>query len=240
VTCTQVGTVGNGYAIGQINRLYGGFAGVDACTNTAPTQGGRDEMSDDEYRAYLKDKLNSFSVAGPRSGYEYVAKSADERISEVCVVTPSAGAVDIYALIDDGVTPASLAPSSIKTKILAACNADTARPLTDSVSVKDGGEQTYSIEFTYYVRSDVTLNSAEIAAVLNQAISDYQIWQAAKFGRDINPSKLTQMLMDTGLLTRVNITHPVYTELNDGSDGNAPEHARCTSSIGTNGGVENA
>lgn len=240
VTCTQTGTVGNDYAIGQINRIYGGFSGVDACTNTSPTQQGRDEMSDEAYRAYLKDKLHSFSVAGPRSGYEYVARSANERISEVCVVTPSAGEVEIYALIDDKAYPATIAPDGIKAEILAACNADRARPLTDHVSVKDGAERTYSIEFVYYVRSDVTMNSSEIDAAIQKALDSYKIWQAAKFGRDINPSKLTQMLMETELLTRVTINSPVFTALDDGSGGNAPEHARCIGSVAMNGGVEDA
>ena len=236
VTCTQLGTVGNGYAIGQINRFYGGFSGVDSCANTTFTQNGRDEMSDEDYRAYLKEQLSGYSVAGSRRGYEHIARKANERVSDVCVVSPDAGEVVIYALIDGTFA----APSGIKAEILAACSADTVRPLTDSVSVADPAETTYSIELTYYIRSDIPQSAAEVGAAVTEAINTYRAWQDSKLGRDINPSKLTQILMDTGLLARVAITSPVYTQINDGSDGNAPGHTRCTGSTSTNGGVVDA
>ena len=242
VRCTQDGTIGNGYAAGQINSFYGGFTGVDSCANTATTQGGRDAMTDEAYRVYLKEQLSGYSAAGSRRAYEYIAKKANERVSDVCVVTPDAGEVTIYALIDgnDPNSVPSAATSGIKAKILAACSADTVRPLTDSVSVGDPGDVTYTIEYTYYVRSDAPQNAAEVEALIGAAVDAYEHWQGEKLGRDINPSKLMQMLMDTGVLARVDISYPAYTALNDGSDGNAPDHARCTYRSGTNGGVVDA
>lgn len=47
--------------------------------------------------------------------------------------SPSDGAVDLYVLMDDG----TIATTEIKNAVLAACNDDTVRPLTDKVSVKD-------------------------------------------------------------------------------------------------------
>lgn len=236
--CTQVGTVGNGYAIGQINRFYGGFDGAESCTNTAPTQQGRDTMSDENYRAYLKDQLSGYSVAGSRRAYEYIARKANDRVIDVCVVTPDAGEIAIYALIDaDQPGPAT---SGIKAEILAACNADTVRPLTDSVSVADPSPKNYDITLTYYIRSDATQSAAEIESIVSSILNEYRLWQGSKLGRDINPSKLTQMLMDSGVLARVDITSPTYAVLNDGSDGNAPEYAFCTVIHRTNGGVVDA
>lgn len=237
-TCTQLGTVGNGYAIGQINRFYGGFSGVDSCTNTAPTQNGRDEMTDEAYRVYLKEQLAGYSAAGSKRAYEYIAKKANERIIDVCVASPDAGEVVLYALIDaDNPTAAT---SGIKAQILAACSADTVRPLTDTVSVDDPDAVTYAIQFTYYIRADATQSSAEIDSMVSAAVTEFVAWQGSKLGRDINPSKLMQMLMDTGVLARVDITYPVYAALSDGSDGNTPEYATCTSRITTNGGVVDA
>lgn len=242
VRCTQTGTVGNGYAAGQINRFYGGFSGADSCINTTYTQNGRDEMTDDAYRAYLKEQLSGYSAAGSRRAYEYIAKKANERVSDVCVVTPDAGEVTIYALVD-GNNPGSLpaaAPSGIKAEILAACSADTVRPLTDSVSVGDPGDVTFTIEYTYYIRADATQSAGEINALIQDAQDAYEHWQTEKLGRNINPSKLIQMLMDTGVLARVDVSFPVFAQLNDGSDGNPPDHARCTNRFRTNGGVVDA
>lgn len=240
VRCTQDGTIGNGYAAGQINRFYGGFTGADSCANTATTQGGRDEMTDEAYRAYLKEQLAGFSSAGSKRAYAYFAKKANDRIIDVCVtsVISDPGDVTIYALIDaDNPGPAT---SGIKAEILAACSADTVRPLTDAVYVSDPVAVTYEVRFTYYIRSDAPESAAEIANIVSAVVAEYVAWQGSKLGRDINPSKLMQMLMDTGVLARVDITYPAYDALDDGSNGNAPEYARCTGIVSTNGGVVDA
>jgi phage-related baseplate assembly protein len=238
VRCTQNGTIGNGYAAGQINRFYGGFTGADACTNTATTQGGRDEMTDEAYRAYLKEQLSGFSAAGSKRAYEYIARKANERVIDVCVASPDAGEVVIYAMID--AENPTLAPSGIKAEILAACSADTVRPLTDSVSVADPDPVNYVVQITYYIRSDAPQSSAEIDSIVSGVVAEYVRWQGSKLGRDVNPSKLSQMIMDTGVIARVDMTYPVYAALSDGSDGSTPEYAYCTGRILTNGGVVDA
>ena len=237
-TCTQVGTVGNGFVAGQINRFYGGFSGVDSCVNTTTSQRGRDEMTDEEYRAYLKEQLSGFSCAGSRRAYEYFAKKASDRIIDVRVFSPDAGEINIYALIDaDNPTAAT---SGIKAQILAACSADNVRPLTDSVAVYDPSAVSYNIQFTYYVRSDAPQSAAEVSAIVSAATSEYIKWQSGKIGRDLNPSKLMQFLMDTGVLARVDITYPQYEEILDGDADDPPEYAVCSSRIITDGGVVDA
>ena len=234
-TCTQVGTVGNGFVAGQINRFYGGFSGVDSCVNTTTSQNGRDEMTDEEYRAYLKEQLSGFSCAGSRRAYEYFAKKASDRIIDVRVFSPDAGYINIYALIDaDNPTAAT---SGIKAQILAACSADNVRPLTDSVAVYDPSAVSYNIQFTYYVRSDAPQSAAEVSAIVSAATTEYVKWQSGKIGRDLNPSKLMQFLMDTGVLARVDITYPQYEEILDGDADDPPEYAVCSSRIITDGGV---
>ena len=238
VRCTQTGTIGNGYASGQINRFYGGYAGVDSCINTATTQGGRDEMTDEAYRAYLKEQLSGFSAAGSKRAYEYIAKKANDRVIDVCVASPDAGEVVIYALQNaDSPGPAT---SSVKAQILAACSADTVRPLTDTVSVADPDPVNYGVQITYYIRSDAPQSSAEIGSIVSGVVAEYVRWQGSKLGRDVNPSKLSQMIMDTGVIARVDMTYPVYAALSDGSDGSTPEYAYCTGIIRTNGGVVDA
>ena len=44
----------------------------------------------------------------------------------------------------------------------------------------------------------------------------YIAWQSGKLGRDVNPSKLISLLMQTGI-KRVDVRSPVFTSLRDGN-----------------------
>ena len=155
------------------------------------------------------------------------------KIADVVVNTPSDGAVDLYVLMDDG----TVATTEIKNAVLAACNYDAVRPLTDKVSVKDPQEVSYNIAFTYYVPKDSSLSSTEIKAAVDQAVAEFVAWQYGKLGRDINPSVLIGKLMQTGI-KRVALTSPVFTTLRDGSDGTPPQVAAVGTITATNGGYE--
>lgn len=146
---------------------------------------------------------------------------------------PSAGKVDLYVLMDDG----SIAQTEIKNAVLAACSADTVRPLTDDVAVKDPQTVEYNISFTYFIPSDAAVSSSEIEAAVNAAVDQFVSWQCAKLGRDINPSYLIGLLMQTGI-KRVVLTSPAFTVLNDGSDNTAPQVAMIGDITATNGGHE--
>ena len=54
------------------------------------------------------------------------------------------------------------------------------------------------------------------AAAVQAAVDKYIAWQCGKLGRDINPSKLISLLMQTGV-KRVDLTSPVFTHLQDGN-----------------------
>lgn len=103
--------------------------------------------------------------------------------------------MDLYVLMDDG----TIATTEIKNAVLAACNDDTVRPLTDKVSVKDPQKVSYNITFTYYVPKDSALSSTEIKAAVDEAVTEFVSWQCGKLGRDINPSVLIGKLMQTGI-----------------------------------------
>ena len=143
------------------------------------------------------------------------------------------GTVYLYVLMKDG-TPAG---DVIKNAVLAACSAETVRPLTDFVEVHDPEEVEYDVSLTYYVPSDTSTPIADITAAVEQAVTDYVAWQCGKLGRDINPSKLWQLLMATGI-KRANIVSPVFTALKDGADHSVPEIAKVGSITLINGGYE--
>lgn len=141
-----------------------------------------------------------------------------------------AGRIYIYALMSGGVK----ATTAVKDAILAACSADTVRPLTDKVEVKDASYSNYNINLTYY--SKPGQNAATVSNAVYAAIEDYVEWQHSALGRNINPQKLWYMLMDTGYLSRVDITSPNYTELKDGSDGSVPQVAHHGTTTVVDGG----
>lgn len=234
--CQTDGSEGNGYAIGQISECVDLFTYYESCTNITESAGGSDAPDDDTFYEMLRNSENAWSCAGPRGAYKYWAKSVSSDIADVVVNSPDPGEVNIYALMSDG----TIAGSTIKTLIAAACNADEVRPLTDLVSVEDPTEVNYAINLTWYYSSNSEMSASDIEAAVNAAIAEYQTWQSSKLGRDINPSKLIQMIISAGA-KRVTVTSPTFVSLEDGADPNnvaAPEIAKCTSVTVVNGGVE--
>ena len=231
--CQTAGTIGNGYAAGQINQCVDLFTYYESCSNVDTSDGGSDAPDDDTFFELQKASENAFSCAGPRSAYQYWAKSVSREIADVVVNSPDAGEVYIYALMSDG----TKAGSTIKGLISAACNDDNVRPLTDTVVVDDPNEEEYSVNITFYYSSESEMSASDIEDAVTEAVNEYVSWQSAKLGRDINPSKLIQMVMAAGA-KRVVVTSPAFASLNDGSDGNAPDIAKCTAISITNGGSE--
>lgn len=233
IQCQTAGVVGNDYSAGQINTIIDLFNYYDHCENTTASDDGADAATDDEYYALMRASQDAYSTAGPKGGYVYIAKQVSTEIADVVANRPSAGKVDLYVLMDDG----SIAQTETKNAVLAACSADTVRPLTDDVAVKDPQTVEYNISFTYFIPSDAAVSSSEIEAAVNAAVDQFVSWQCAKLGRDINPSYLIGLLMQTGI-KRVVLTSPAFTVLNDGSDNTAPQVAMIGDITATNGGHE--
>ena len=233
VRCQTPGVAGNGYAAGQLNTLIDLFDYYDHCENTTASDGGADEASDGEYYELMRASMDAYSTAGPQGGYIYHAKRVSTKIADVAANSPTPGTVDLYVLMDDG----TIAQPEIKNAVLAACSADTVRPLTDLVSVKDPETAAYDIAFTYYIPAESTLSPADIEAAVDAAVKQYVAWQCGRLGRDINPSYLIGLLMQTGI-KRVDLTAPAFTVLRDGSNQDTPQVAAIGGITATNGGYE--
>ena len=233
--CQTAGAIGNGFEIGQLNECVDEFPYYDSCTNTQVSSGGQDSPDDDEFYELLRLSESAWSCAGARNAYKYFAKSVSTNIVDVVVNSPNPGEVNIYALMNDG----TIASSAVKAAISAACSDNEVRPLTDLVSVEDPATVSYDITATYYMSTSSQKSATEIVADVTEAVSEFLKWQAGKLGRDINPSKLTQMMVDAGA-KRVVITSPTYTFLRDGNDVNnpVPQVATIGSVTITNGGYE--
>lgn len=209
--CQTVGTAGNGYAPGQINQLVDVFDYYLRCENLTISDGGSDDATDEEFYELMRASQDSYSTAGPVGGYIYHAKRVSTEIRDVVPNSPTPGVVNIYVLMQDG-TPAS---EEIKRAVSSACSEDETRPFTDFVSVCDPEQVPYDIDLTYYIPNDTTFSAAGIQAAVQTAVENFVAWQCGKLGRDINPSKLYQMLMEAGI-KRLDLRKPVFTVLRDG------------------------
>ena len=231
--CQTVGVAGNGYAVGQINALVDVYDYYSECKNVTASEGGADRATDDEYYELMRASMDAFSCAGARGGYIYWAKQVSTEIVDVVANSPVPGEVKIYVLMEGG----TLAGEEMKNKVLAACNEDTKRPLTDHVFVEDAEVVPFDINFTYYLQTGRTKSAAEVAAAVNEAVEQYKAWQCGKLGRDINPDELREYLYHTGI-KRIELTAPAFTALRDGRDKKVPQVARVGTVTITNGGYE--
>lgn len=209
--CQTPGIIGNGYAEGQLSNLVDVFDYYLECSNVTVSDGGSDVPSDDEFYELMRASMDAYSTAGPIGSYLYHAKKVSTEIADVVANSPNPGEVRIYVLTNDG----KIAEEELKKAVLAACNADEVRPLTDKVLVEDPQTIEYNIDFTYYLQSDSSSSSNAIQAAVNQAVDAFVAWQSGKLGRDINPSRLIADLMATGI-KRVDLKEPAFKVLQDG------------------------
>ena len=193
--CTQAGMIGNGFLPGQINRLVDPFPFNATVQNTTLTQGGSDVEDWEAFRERINLVPESFSTAGPYGAYEYWARTAHPSIIDVRAKTPSPGVVDVIPLLEGGEIPTQ----TILDAVYAACSPDNRRPLTDHVIVRAPEEVLYGIDITYYIaRSDMTV-SQTIRDRAEKAVYDFILWQKSKLGRNINPSRLVEMVKGAGV-----------------------------------------
>lgn len=209
----DAGKAGNGFVAGQINSLVQWSAPfLVTVSNTTTSGGGADKEEDDHLRARIWMAPESFSVAGPKEAYEYWAASANPDIVDVSVWSDAAnaGKVYIYPLMAGGQMPSQ----SVIDQVLAKCNADDIRPLTDQVFVQAPIASNYKVTATFWIDSSKGQFEDDIKTAVQTAYNNYKTWQSSEIGLDINPSKLDQMLVDAGAKRTV-ITLPVFTVLDE-------------------------
>ena len=106
------------------------------------------------------------------------------------------------------------------------------RPLTDQVVVQAPATVSYSVNVQYWLNTSDTSQASTIQEKVDQAISDYILWQESKIGRDINPDKLISMIKEAGA-KRCVVTSPVFSIIPDTSVG------KLSTKTVTYGGIEN-
>ena len=150
--------------------------------------------SDDDLRSRVQMKFDSLSTAGPENSYKYHAFSADGRVVDVAVTSPSPACVNITLLQEDTVNNSTT--DEVIQKVKDALNAEDVRPIGDRVDVKNATFVPYKIIGTIF-----TNGNPEDALLLQTAISNIQAYayQKKRLGRSIYLSEIYAKLHLTGI-----------------------------------------
>ncbi len=198
--CQISGSEGNGIAARQIKNVVDVYDYYLKVENITETSGGADAESDEDYYERMRKSLGSYSTAGSVNSYIYHAMSASTAVSDVDVMSPEPGVVDVRVLLEDGKQPTETVLKQISERL----NADDVRPLTDFVTVSSPKEDLFEVDLTFYTDKNSPVSVSIIDREVRKAVEEYLKWQQEKMGRDINPSNLIQRVMNAGMFSGVN------------------------------------
>ena len=199
--CTETGTVGNGWSVGQINSLSERLhPTIDVAVSNATVSAGGVEIEGDEaYRERVLLAPESFSVAGPVGAYQYWARQASPAVVDVHVANdtdgggqPIGGRVAVTVLAKDGLPNAELIG-----KIQAALSAEKRRPLCDTVVVKAPTAVDYTLDAELTLFTGTDARTAKAAA--EQAWAVYEAARRSRLGLDIVPLDIQTALKVAGV-----------------------------------------
>lgn len=206
-TCKTSGVSPNGYTSGQINNLLSFLEiNFDTVSNTETSYGGAEEESADSLRERIRLAPESFSNAGSIGAYKFHTLSAHQDITDVEILSSSAGTVDIYPLTKTG-NPSD----SLITLISDYLNADKIRPLTDRVIVHKPERIDFEINATIILFLDADLNTVQ--TIINSSLNKYKTEMSSKLGKDIVPSQIIALLNSVYGVYKVELTSLSYREL---------------------------
>ena len=211
-TCLTEGTVGNGYAIGEIRNVVDPQPFLQSAMNITESDGGSDIESDDALRERIHEAPESFSNAGSTGAYRWHTFNASPLISDVSIVSPSPGVVNIYPLLKGGELPTTEVIELVDQEV----NDRTVRPLTDKVEVICPNVVPFTVNLKYWIARSDAISTAIIIEKANQAVRDYILWQKSVLGRDIEPTELIYRLRAAGV-KRVELLTPVFTVVDNKS-----------------------
>jgi len=208
VTCLTDGIVGNSLQKGEINTIVDVIPYLSSVENKNISSGGADLETDESLRERIRLKPTSFSTAGPVASYRYYTRTAHQDIVDANIYTPeeSPGVVKVVPLLKNGKIPERELLKIVEDVL----SAEDVRPFTDKVEVVAPIASNYSINMKWWINKEDDVTT--ITSSVNKAVEEYKKWQKEKLGRDINPNKLTQLLIQAGA-KRVEIISPVFTKV---------------------------
>ncbi len=202
--CLEAGVKGNGFLAGQVRVLLSRPADLSIASvhNITTTEGGAAEEDDEHLRERIVLAPEQFSNAGSAGAYRFHALSSHPDVTDVAVVSAETTVQNGQLVSTNGIPPGvvhlhplsrtGLPSAAVKEAVLSACNADTVRPLTDHVEVRDPVRVDFAIaaRLTLYATADADLALAEA----RKAATAYRDRLRAKLGSDVVRSQLIQAL----------------------------------------------
>ena len=192
VECTRAGAFGNGLLSGTQMQFMATHDGVESVVCAVDASGGQD---DEDYEAY-RERIRTYGLtsvtAGPAEQYEAAAMAVTSEILDANAIQPSAGQVNVYLRLASGASSAAIIAA-----VTEALSPQSARPLTDYVTVLEATAVNYTLNVQYQVDE-----GSDVAAALAAAKDEYQAWQDTTIGRAFNPDRLMAALYQAGA-TRV-------------------------------------
>lgn len=207
--CLTEGKTGNNLPVGTIRVLVDPIPYVATVANTEITSGGTDIEDDDSLRERVYIAPSKYSVAGPEGAYEYWVKTYNSSISDVLVYSEDVGSTPYVVQIEFIMAGGKLPNESMIMGLQDFLYNEQIRPLTDKVIVKAPDTVGYKIDVKYFVNRSDSGKASTIQAEVGAAIDEFILWQRSKIGRDINPSRLVQMMVAAGA-KRVEVTYPIF------------------------------
>ena len=199
--CTETGTRGNGWSVGQINSLQTTLTGarqISAQNITVPT-GGSETESDDAYRERVLLAPESFSVAGSVGAYQYWARAVSPVICDVHVANAldSSGAEIGGTVAVSILTKTGLPSQELISQVLAELSGEKKRPLCDTVVVNAPEVVDYRLNAELVLFTGA--NALEVKAQAQQAWASYETQRREKLGGEIVPLDMMNVLKVAGV-----------------------------------------
>lgn len=157
--------------------------------------------SDSDLRLRAQRAFEGMSVAGPVGAYEYHGLSADGRVADIAVESPSPACVTVTVLSREG---NGTAGDDLITNVSRALNDEDVRPVADRVTVQAAEIVPYQIDATLYFFPGP--EAAPIKAAAEKQIQRY-ISAQHRLGRDIRLSAIYGALHVEGV-QRVELASP--------------------------------
>lgn len=204
--CTEPGSDGNEYKVGDINSLVTPLTLVENIWNINESAGGTDPDSDDvlaEKRFLAPAGMNGW---GGEPYYQFHMKNFDSSIGDIVAVSPRPCYTDITFIMRDGSLPSEEFIAQAQSYINEKC----VREIGDIIRVNMPETFSFSVNMKYFINESDRKNAVSIQENVQQAVGDYVKWQCGKFGRDINPDELSFLVKKAGA-KRCQILTPVFT-----------------------------
>ena len=192
--CETTGSAANNYAIGSINNLLTPLSYISRVENITVSSGGADDEDADSLRERIRVAPEKFSNAGSKGAYRYHTLSAHQAITDVAILSPTPGVVNVYLLTKDG-NPSDEIINIVQDYL----SDEKVRPLTDYVQVLSSEKISFTIKARITLYKDADLVSVE--QTINAKMNEYKKLLAEKLGKDV---------IRTQIITILNSIYGVY------------------------------